>query len=63
MNDIPEPGEEETLSETENYEAWVSFEEDGEPIYHLDTGRVTLHFFQEEWDEFLDLIDQIEDEE
>lgn len=59
-------GEEETLAETENYEAWVSFEEDGEPVYHLDTGRATLHFFQEEWDELLALIagiDANDDEE
>lgn len=52
---------EDTLAETENYEAWVSREDDDEPIYHLDTGRTTLHFFQEEWDELLDLMRQLTD--
>jgi hypothetical protein len=46
-----------TLSETENYVAWMTQEPDGEAVYHLELGQVTLHLFQEEWDEFLDLID------
>lgn len=55
---------EETLAETENYEAWISYEDDGEVTYHLDMGRATLHFFQEEWTEFLALMrDVIAEEE
>ncbi len=54
---------EETLAETENYEAWVSYEEDDEPIFHLDIGRATMHFFQEEWTELLELMRQIAEEE
>lgn len=50
---------EDTLAFTENYEAWVSYEEDDEPIYHLDLGRVTVHFFREEWDELVLLMRQI----
>lgn len=46
----------ETLAETENYAAWISDEPDGERVYHLELGKVTLHFFREEWDELLDLI-------
>lgn len=46
-----------TLAETENYVAWMSEEPDGEAVFHLELGQVTLHLFQEEWDEFLDLID------
>lgn len=61
MSDNPEDRED-SLAETENYEAWVSYEEDNEPIYHLDTGRVTLHFFQEEWDELLTLMREVLDD-
>jgi hypothetical protein len=46
-----------TLAETENYAAWLSTEPDGEVVYHLEFGAVTLHFFQEEWDEVVTLIE------
>jgi len=49
----------ETIAETESYQAWVSQEPDGEVVYHLEMGQVTLHFFKEEWDEFLQLIEAI----
>jgi hypothetical protein len=45
-----------TLSETANYMAWKADEPDGETTYHLELNNVTLHFFQEEWVEFLELI-------
>jgi len=45
-----------TLSETENYLAWKADEPDGETTYHLELNNVTLHFFTEEWAEFLDLV-------
>jgi hypothetical protein len=45
-----------TLAETENYIAWKADEPDGEVTYHLELDNVTLHFFQEEWTEFLDLV-------
>ena len=44
-----------TLAETENYMGWKAEEPDGETTYHLELNSVTLHFFQEEWDEFLEL--------
>ena len=44
-----------TMAETDNYMAWMAEEPDGETTYHLELNNVTLHFFQEEWDEFLDL--------
>ncbi len=53
--DTPEP-QTETIAETENYLAWSAREPDGETTYHLELNNVTLHFFQEEWEEFLDLI-------
>jgi len=46
----------ETMAETENYLAWKADEPDGETTYHLDLNNITLHFFKEEWDEFLALI-------
>jgi hypothetical protein len=51
----PEP-KTETLNETENYLAWMADEPDGETTYHLELNNITLHFFKEEWDEFLDLV-------
>jgi uncharacterized protein YqgV (UPF0045/DUF77 family) len=46
----------ETLAETENYVAWVSLEPDGERVVHLELGPMTLHFFQEEWNEVIELV-------
>jgi hypothetical protein len=45
-----------TLAETDNYLAWRADEPDGETTYHLELNNITLHFFQEEWTEFLDLV-------
>lgn len=50
----------ETLAETENFLAWRVEEPDGETSYHLEINNVTLHFFTEEWEEFLDLIRSID---
>ncbi|HYO87270.1 MAG TPA: hypothetical protein VER79_01410 [Candidatus Limnocylindrales bacterium] len=47
----------ESIAETENYVAWLSQEPDGETVYHLELGSVTLHFFREEFDEVLQLLD------
>jgi hypothetical protein len=49
-----------TLGETENYMAWKAEEPDGENTFHLDLNNVTLHFFTEEWNEFLDLVKKLE---
>lgn len=48
-----------TLAETDNYMAWQAEEPDGETTYHLELNNVTLHFFQEEWDEFLQLLSEL----
>ena len=45
-----------TIAETENFIAWRAEEPDGETTYHLELNNVTLHFFTEEWEEFLDLV-------
>ena len=44
------------LAETQNYIVWTADEPDGEKTFNVELGNVTLHFFQEEWDEFLKLI-------
>lgn len=46
----------ETLVETDNFLIWKADEPDGEVTYHIELNMVTLHFFQEEWDEFLELV-------
>jgi hypothetical protein len=46
----------ETMAETESYLAWKAEEPDGETTYHLELNNVTIHFFKEEWDEFLELV-------
>ncbi len=51
----PEP-ETEIIAETDEYMAWTANEPDGEVTYHLELNNVTLHFFKEEWDEFLQLV-------
>ncbi len=45
----------ETLAETENYLVWKAEEPDGETTYHVELNNVTVHFFQEEYEEFLEL--------
>ncbi len=44
-----------TLAETENFLVWRAEEPDGETTYHVELNNVTVHFFQEEWEEFLEL--------
>jgi hypothetical protein len=54
MSKNPEPVTE-TLAETENYLVWKADEPDGETTFHLELGNITVHFFREEWEEFLEL--------
>jgi hypothetical protein len=51
----------ETIAETDNFQAWLAEEPDGETTYYLQVGRATINFFQEEWDDFLMFIKDIED--
>jgi hypothetical protein len=51
----------EVLAETESFSAWRIDEPDGEMTYHLEFGSLTVHFFQEEWDEFMALLKQLLD--
>ena len=45
-----------TIAETNNFIAWSAEEPDGETTYHLELNSVTLHFFQEEWQELMQLM-------
>lgn len=53
----------ETLAETDNFVAWKAEEPDGETTYNLELNAVTLHFFNEEWIEFLSLVKILVNEE
>jgi hypothetical protein len=55
MTTTPEPVMK-TLAETENYMVWMAEEPDGETTYYVQINNVTINFFQEEWDEFKQLI-------
>ena len=46
----------ETLAETDNFMAWRAEEPDGETTYHIELNNVTVHFFEEEWREFMALV-------
>lgn len=45
-----------TLAESDNYMVWKAEEPDGETTYHIEMNNVTLHFFEEEWEEFAKLF-------
>ncbi len=47
------------LAESENMSVWQVDEPDGETTYHLELNQVTMHFFLEGWDEFLELVRSI----
>jgi hypothetical protein len=56
MNNNSNEPRTETLAETENFLAWRAEEPDGETTYHVEMNNVTVHFFEEEWQEFLQLV-------
>ena len=45
-----------TLAETDNYMIWKADEPDGETTYHIELNSITIHFFEEEWEEFNKLV-------
>ena len=50
----------ETIAETDNFLAWKAEEPDGETTYHIELNNVTVHFFEEEWNEFMQLVKSLE---
>ncbi len=51
--------ETEVIAETENFLAWQADEPDGESTFHLELNNLTVHFFAEEWKEFLLLVETL----
>jgi hypothetical protein len=43
------------VAETENYMVWTS-EVEGEVMFHLELGGISLHLTDEEWDELITLM-------
>jgi hypothetical protein len=56
MNNNQNDPKTETIAETDNFLAWKAEEPDGETTYHIELNNVTVHFFEEEWNEFLQLV-------
>lgn len=48
------------LAESERFAVLLGEDEEGEPIYNLELGMVTLHFFLDEWRELVELIREAE---
>ncbi len=44
------------LAETDNYVIYTAEELEGETTYHVELDKVTLHFFKEEFEEFVRLV-------
>jgi hypothetical protein len=55
MNNNNDP-KTETIAETDNFMAWKAEEPDGETTFHIELNNVTVHFFEEEWNEFIQLV-------
>ena len=56
MNDNNSDPRTETIAETDNFMAWRAEEPDGETTYHIELNNITVHFFEEEWKEFIQLV-------
>jgi hypothetical protein len=51
----------EILAETDFFNLVRTEESDGETVYHLEMGNVTVHFFREEWNELVKVINELGD--
>lgn len=47
--------DENIIAETESYFVWQSTDE-GDVVFHLELGGVSLHMTSEEWDELVELM-------
>ncbi len=54
MNNIDPNMKTSIISQTDNFIAWKVEEPDDEVTFHLEINNLTIHFFAEEWEEFLD---------
>jgi len=56
---VPKEPKVQMLGESENYTVWASHEpENNELIYHIEIDNVTVHLFEDEWDEFVGVMMQ-----
>jgi hypothetical protein len=44
------------VAETDNFVIYTAEELEGETTYHVELDKVTLHFFKEEFEEFVRLV-------
>ena len=51
----------EILIESDTFNLVRAQEPDGETVYNLEFGNVTIHFFREEWEEFVKAIHELGD--
>jgi hypothetical protein len=51
----------EILAETDRFNLVRTKDLDGETTYHLEMGNVTVHFFREEWEELVKIINELGD--
>lgn len=49
------------LAETDNFAIVMGEDLEGEVVYNIELGSVSIHLFQEEWDEFASLIAKAKD--
>ena len=49
----------ELLAETESYAVLLGQDLEGEPVYNIEMGSITLHLFEEEWTELVELINKV----
>ena len=49
----------EMLAETESYAILLGQDMEGEPVYNIELGSITLHLFEDEWSELLELINKV----
>ncbi len=55
-HDDDEAGGLSILAETANYAVLLGEDMEGQPVYNVELGSVTLHLYQEEWDELIELV-------
>jgi hypothetical protein len=48
------------VAETENFAVWRSPDDEGF-IYHIELGSITLHLASDEWEEFQELMSDLDD--
>jgi hypothetical protein len=58
MSENPEP-KIKTIAETDSYAVWSAEEPDGETTYNLELNNVTIHMFEEEYQEFIELVKKL----